>query len=41
MRKTLIVARHELLSNLMRRSFLVATFGVPVLAIGESLCKRS
>lgn len=37
MRKTLIVARHELLSNLMRRSFLVATFGVPVLAIGLML----
>jgi len=37
MRKSLIVARHELLSNLMRRSFLVATFGVPLLTIGLML----
>ncbi|MBL8148073.1 MAG: ABC transporter permease [Anaerolineae bacterium] len=41
MRKTLIVARHELLSNLMRRSFLVATFGVPVLTIGLMLLVTS
>ena len=34
MRRTLIVARHELLTNLMRRSFLLATIGVPLLTIG-------
>ena len=33
MRRTLIVARHELLTNLMRRSFLLATIGVPLLTI--------
>lgn len=34
MRRTLIVARHELLTNLMRRSFLLATVGIPLLTIG-------
>ena len=34
MRRTLIVARHELLTNLMRKSFLLATIGVPALTIG-------
>lgn len=41
MRKTLIVARHELLTNLMRRSFLLATIGIPALTIGMMLLVTS
>lgn len=37
MHKILIVARHELLTNLARRSFLLATIGVPALTIGLML----
>lgn len=34
MRRLLLVARHEYLSNVMRRTFLFAMFGVPLLSIG-------
>ncbi len=37
MRRMLLVARHEYVSNVMRRSFLFATIGIPILTIGMLL----
>ncbi|HYO87834.1 MAG TPA: ABC transporter permease [Candidatus Limnocylindrales bacterium] len=34
MRRMLLVARHEYVSNVMRRAFLFATIGIPLLTIG-------